>query len=194
MRAFFAIFVPDYLGEEMANILNILKKEAVFRDIKWSSCQNLHITLRFLGNIRKATCEKIEEDASHILSGSKAFSICFSDLLLFPNPALPVAIALKPTNNSALTEIAIAIYNCVSRYDVHKETRQFNPHITLGRIKHRFIKEEDKEKACKILSSLDFNREALKFDVSSISLMQSKPTSHGSDYIILKEFPLLNTK
>ena len=66
IRAFFAIMIPKRMQERIIKIISQLKKNPLYRNIRWTKPKNLHITLRFLGSISRGQLADICNSTSTI--------------------------------------------------------------------------------------------------------------------------------
>ena len=106
-RSFFAIDLSDDVHYETIKLIKYLKKQKHYQHIKWTKSENLHITMRFLGNISVEQYERIIFQVSEKIKDIKPFSISFTSLIVFPSPEKPVAVALKPDPLAALINLRV---------------------------------------------------------------------------------------
>jgi 2'-5' RNA ligase len=137
MRSFFAIDLNDEVRYEAVKLIKFLKKQKHYHHIKWTKPENLHLTMRFLGNISWLQYEQIVREVGQALHNIDPFSINFTELILFPSPKKPIAIALKPEPMALLIQLNQLLEQSVIKYDIKPEPRPFVPHLTLGKIKTR---------------------------------------------------------
>lgn len=136
-RSFFAVDLSDEVRYEAVKLIKFLKKQKHYQRIKWTKPENLHITMRFLGNISWSQYEQIVSEVSQDMQNIEPFTINFTQLILFPSPQKPIAIALKPDPMAPLIKLNQLLEQSVINCDVKPEPRAFVPHLTLGKIKTR---------------------------------------------------------
>lgn len=184
MRAFFAVVLSDALQKEITKIISQLKKEPLYRNIRWVKPKNLHLTLRFLGDITQDQLAKISLELSSHFRKLQPFTLQFNAIVPFPDANAPIALVLKPESSNKLDTLAHIIDNCVLQYGVSPEKRAFHPHLTLARIKHKLPSHSTHEGLGKI------HLPKLVLDINQINLMRSKPTPLGSYYKSLLDFKI----
>ena len=108
-RAFFAINPPEHVIKHIIELIDYLKKQKSLQNVKWVPSENLHITMRFLGNITWSQYEQIITQITIAIKDYEDFYLKLSKLILFPSPQNPLTISLKPEPITAL----IACVSCV---------------------------------------------------------------------------------
>jgi 2'-5' RNA ligase len=179
IRAFFAIDLPQELKQEMANTIKLLQQKNPSENIVWTKPENLHITLKFLGNILPSQYEQFLPAIKNAISQMQKFTVKLTEINLFPSKRSPRVIALLPSPMERLVVLACKIEEQVVRYGVQAETRAFKPHLTLARIKRK--------------SKNEFNNIAmspLTFEVERVALFRSEITHAGPKYEILQHISL----
>jgi len=184
MRVFFAIMFPPIVQAQINQSIKELQKNLIGYDLSWVKPKNFHITLSFLGEITTPQRSTILHNIYPILHTTSAFTLNFSHLSLFPHPGAPIAIALIPYPNSALTSLANSIEQIVPHDAIRHEHREFKPHVTLVRIKHKVYPENLSE----ILERISLPK--IEYTVQNIHFLSSKPTATGSHYSSIKTFTL----
>jgi RNA 2',3'-cyclic 3'-phosphodiesterase len=184
IRAFLALPITDNLRQEIENIILKLKNQNICRDLKWTKPKNLHITMRFLGNITWQECAKLSQTLNLILQGLDPFQVTLSSLMLFPQQEHPIAVILKPKTSTALNGLAATINDVVLTQGLAVDKRAFNAHLTLARIKHHV----NVTMLTTILEKIELPKMILEVD--QVTLVQSSTSAHGSVYTQLAKFPL----
>ena len=133
VRTFISINIE--LQKKKLNNLKDLKKEFHNEDIKWVAQENLHLTLRFLG---ETTLVQVEEIKTALFEVTKSFSPFQLNLLrldYFKRDGKPKVLIVHIKETKTLNELAKSIYHQVEKVRFGKENRSYQPHLTLGRIK-----------------------------------------------------------
>lgn len=182
-RVFIAIDLNDEIHREIQNIQNHLQKADV--DTKWIKKKNIHLTLKFLGDITVDQITAIQDELVRITKDIKPFFIKTEKIGLFPSHQYPRIIWLGIKNEPAILNLASKIDQCLKNYTAHDDQRDFKPHMTIGRIKsNRHIK-----KLIEIIEK-DAPRPPMEQEITSISLFKSRLTFSGPIYSLIKEFPI----
>ena len=177
MRCFLAID----LNYECRDYLFKLQKEfSKYLKSKWVEKKNLHLTLKFLGDLDENKLETVKRILSEIKV--KKFKIYLNELGVFPNENVIniIWVGLKPERD---------IMNLQKRIDevlldLFSKDQKFLSHITLGRVK--FIKNKEKLKG--ILKETKINK--IEFEVNKFRLYKSELTKNGPRYYVLDEYKL----
>jgi 2'-5' RNA ligase len=139
-RTFIAIkIIPK---NTLIQLFSRLKVHLNDEDIKWVEPNNFHLTLRFLGNTSATQVEEIKTGLENIACNYKCFSFNLKGLGFFKNNGKPKVLFAKTEETQTLKLLTTEIENLIVRFGFEKETRDFNPHLTLGRI--RFLNEKHK--------------------------------------------------
>lgn len=184
IRTFIAIDIPPWVKTQIAGIQNRLR--SLDLNASWVGRENMHMTLKFLGDIDPKLAPAIKETLTEVLDPMPKFSVCLGGLGVFPRPERPrvVWVALQDSSG-ALKTLWEKTGDALSILKFPKETREFSPHLTLGRIKSSKGKELLKE-ALQTASATD----PVSFEIASVKLYQSRLTPKGSIYTALEEFNL----
>jgi|SRR3989344_3534828 len=178
MRCFLAIDLND----ECKDYLFKLQKEfSKYLKAKWVEKRNLHLTLKFLGDIDENKLETVKRILFEIKF--KRFKIYLNEIGVFPNEGFinVVWVGLKPENDIMDLQKKIdGALLCLFPQD-----QKFLSHVTLGRVK--LIKNKTKFK--EILKETKINK--IGFEVNNFRLYKSELTKDGPKYHLLKEFKLI---
>jgi len=184
MRTFIAIELSEEIRNALAQIQSHLKYAGA--DIKWVEKNNVHLTLRFLGEIDEERCEKVKAALDQIAGEFKPFELNLKDIGAFPKIEFPRVIWVgldKGAKESA--EIAKRIDAELSKIGFQEETRPFAAHLTIGRVRSSKNKEALKEKIT------DYRLPVTKSEIiSSMILFRSTLTPKGPIYTKLHEAKL----
>jgi 2'-5' RNA ligase len=180
MRAFIALNLSSELKHELSRLQEELTKANA--DVKWVKTENIHLTLKFLGNVEETKIEEIRHILDGISSPEKPFEISLSNLGAFPNLNHPRVLWVGLDKGSSETKrIAASLENELQKIGFPKEERPFSAHLTLGRVKSGRNKAALKEKA----SSLQVRPKSCV--VNNLTVFQSKLTPTGPIYTSLHE-------
>jgi len=137
MRTFFCIELEDGIKEKLDGIASGLKRGSATR-VSWVRRENLHVTLRFLGEVAPEQVEELQLAAEVAREGIEPFELELNLLGAFPNREQPRVIWAG--SSSPPPEI-LQLYEQLER-ELHSlgfpsEGKPYTPHITLGRVKER---------------------------------------------------------
>ena len=180
MRLFIAINISKRSKKLITKKINSLKNE-INKDIKWVKSDNWHITLKFLGEVKKRNLPKIKNEISNI-KDMKKFYFQINHLGAFPNLDYPKVIYFginKGENN--LINIHNQIEDKLVALNFKKDERNFTPHLTIARGR----KNSNYQKLSHLLRNFIENNNNfvnIYSYVDRISLMKSTLTPEGPIY------------
>lgn len=187
MRSFVALGIPATLQNSINSQTVSLRKLYPSPIIRWVKPINIHLTLKFLGNLSVSDLENLKRLFSLEAQRVNPFSISFTSLGIFPNPKKPRIIWLGVNSPPILAEFQSKIETLASRLGIPKEQRRFSPHITLGRISDRNTLESI-ENLNREISSVDVSVfERVKF--SSLKIFKSDLKPDGPIYTEIYNIP-----
>jgi len=181
MRLFMALDLPPGVVGNLEELLRRLKPTA---RIQWSRPENLHITIKFIGELADGRLEELKRSLAGVPRRGP-IDVQIRRVGFFPNPHAPRNFWCG-IEAPGLEDLAGAADSAAATVGVARETRPFSPHLTLARIKDRISLQPLRE-AVAGLSSLEFGA----FQARSFYLYQSTLKPGGSVYAKLAEFPLI---
>ena len=184
IRAFLAIDLPASLRPILSWAQEELKKSGA--DIKWVPVGNIHITLKFFGNITETQVTDISEAVTALAANQAPFTLTVTDAGAFPNPKNPRVVWLGVGGE---LDVAREFYRrleiAFAALGFPPEDRPLSPHLTLGRVKSPANRSALTQSLVHLPSP-----EAAPFQVSEIVLFRSNLTPRGATYLPLKVIPL----
>lgn len=180
MRTFIAIDLSSETKEKLTHLQTELKKSNA--DVKWVDPENIHLTLKFLGEISEQQAGRIKEALDKITYGLKPFEITLSGIGAFPKLDYPrvVWVGIEKGKNET-EEIAKRIEDELEKLEFQKEERGFTAHLTIGRVRSAKNKEQLKTAIQSLNSELQTPNSKPQF-ISHIILYQSTLTPKGPIY------------
>jgi 2'-5' RNA ligase len=172
MRAFIGLDLTDQIKAKIKEVTAEL--EGLPIKAKWVNNKNLHITLKFLGNIPQEQLDIIKKIITDISCQSNSFELHLKDFGFFPNSRKPRIFFIRFCPEKRLEALVESLRKRLNQADF-KEDKEFRPHITLARIKRlKNIKQlTEKINQLKVES---------KFKINKISLFKSTLTQKGPIY------------
>ncbi|MCX5707048.1 MAG: RNA 2',3'-cyclic phosphodiesterase [Candidatus Omnitrophica bacterium] len=186
MRSFIAIGLPKEIQASLKLLQDKLKKSGA--DLKLVKPENIHLTLKFLGEIDENKLTKISPILETLLQNKTAFQIKLSSLGTFPKINSPrvvwVGMAL---GEQEVKIIAGELEEKLEKIGIPKEDKPFSSHITIARVKSGL----NKEKLVQAINDLgkDYTQ-SLEFTAEKITLFKSTLMPTGPIYEVLKEINL----
>jgi RNA 2',3'-cyclic 3'-phosphodiesterase len=137
IRAFIAIELPEAIRQQLNQIeLQIQTKagEAGKRAVRWVPTSNMHLTLKFLGEVSTANIQALARMLQAEAGRYAAFDFTIGELGAFPNARRPRVIWVGADAPASLMGLQKAIEAETRLLGYPGEERPFSPHLTLGRI------------------------------------------------------------
>ncbi len=135
IRAFIAIDFPDSIHMKLDEVIQMLRVKNA-GTVRWVPAQNIHLTLKFLGDISPANlemlCKILAAEASH----HDPFSVQVGGIGAFPSVRRPRVVWVGVQSDAALDALQHGVESEIRRLGYAPEERPFSPHLTLGRVGH----------------------------------------------------------
>lgn len=183
MRAFIAIELSEPVRRAIEEFIEEFRKCGV--RASWVKSENLHLTLRFLGEIDEATLLGLGDSVARACRETTPFCIEIAGAGCFPNPRRPSVLWVGvPDAPEALRTVQAIAEAAAREWGLNAEGKTYRPHVTVARIRDSrgrdgFSKRLDEATAFR----------AGEFTVQNVSLFSSILTPQGAIYRKLREFP-----
>jgi 2'-5' RNA ligase len=180
IRAFIAIRVPEVVLARLAEVQREIKSLLPPRSTAWTKPDNMHLTLRFLGNVAPTGIPKLEDRLRATLTGFGDLDLICERLGCFPDLRYPrVVWAWVHDANERLQELHRRIDDAVKDFAEQPAEARFVGHITLARPKQ--IKRPEADQLAHFVESA-VNRNFGGWSANEVLLMRSELSSGGSKY------------
>lgn len=174
-RLFTGIEIPLKQREQLARLRQPLS------GVKWVDLENLHITLRFAGDIDNTRAAEFADDLAGI--DVNAFEARLAGLGVFGGKE-PRSIWAGVEAGPELEALARANERAARLAGLAPEGRAFKPHVTIARLKRT-----GSDAVARLLGRIGAFR-SLPFFVSRFVLFSSRPKIGGGPYVVEEAFPL----
>jgi 2'-5' RNA ligase len=134
VRVFIAVNLPGFVKEKLSEIQSELKQWRM--NVKWTRIENIHLTLKFLGDISRDKLEPISRVVETACSGFEPVKLMAKGVGVFPGVKRPRVLWTGVAGQTdKLGLLQGEIDHGLSSVGFQKEKRQFTGHLTLGRFK-----------------------------------------------------------
>lgn len=184
IRTFIAIELNANVQNAISAILDDLRKTGA--DVKWVKPKDIHLTLKFLGDTPTDKIEPIEKILKECCRMRSPFALTLTHLGAFPSIESPKIIWLgAAAGKKEIKEFSLSIEEKLLELSFEKEKREFEPHLTLGRMRSM----QNRFALVKAIKAHQLNP-AISLEVDHIALIKSTLTPQGPIYETLKIFSL----
>jgi 2'-5' RNA ligase len=183
MRTFIAIEIPPEVKSALAAFQSELRR--IGANIGWSNPESIHLTLKFLGEVEEKLIVEIEKVCVDLAAEFQPFDLGLNGVGVFPNARKPRVLWAGLSGQLETTAKMHRLLNDrLTPLGFEREEKDFNPHLTVGRIK------SDKKIRELLAAANAYPLPPLAFDVREILLMKSELLPTGARYTSLAIFPL----
>lgn len=184
MRLFVAIQIPENIQAALASLLQEFR--AIAPHLKWVRAENLHLTLKFLGETDPAKRAAIEQSLATIHSPATV-TLNFTGLGFFPSAKRPRVLWAGINASPNLQPLASEIDRSSLQLGFPAEDRPFTPHLTLARVSEpRFPPQLTDAIAA------NASRQFGSFTAHQFHLIESNLKSAGTEYTTLQSFSFVS--
>ena len=188
MRLFVAISIPEIVRHELAVVQDELRPLAGPRQARWVLTQQMHLTLKFLGNVPAGEAEKVARALAAACSGAAPFALAARGIGVFPSERAPRVLWIGfDCPDNGLADLQSRVAAAVAGWAERAGAEKFVPHATLARLQglRRGESERILARATK-LSGKTFG----EWRVDEIELIRSELLPSGSRYTAVASVPL----
>jgi 2'-5' RNA ligase len=181
VRAFIAIELSETIQSSIKHFQHQLQSTLIKAPIRWVPVQNIHLTLKFLGDIRSEMIKPLLRSLEQVTEGIPVFDFVIRELGCFPSCKRPRVLWLGVEQaDGHLIRLQKRIDETLLQMDFESERRPFHPHLTLGRIK-RSVRPDQLISLAHQLEDVDLYAGSVG-SVKQVHLIQSRLSSSGAEY------------
>lgn len=181
MRLFFCLELAPNVRERLAKAIECLRSQ-LRQGAKWVEPNNLHVTVRFLGEVPEQQAAKLLAEGQKVAAETSIFDLQLEKLSAFPNPRRARVIWAGPKEDSAqFSALAQKIEAMVQGLGLAPEKRKAEPHVTLARLR-------SPKDIAQTLAQVPFSPIVLQVRMLTLMLSELKP--EGPIYTPLARWPL----
>jgi 2'-5' RNA ligase len=134
VRAFIAIDLSPEIHKRLDQVASELKERLAGVPVRWVPVENVHLTLKFLGDVSLTNLEILKKILRSEAGNHLPFEISIGQLGAFPSKRRPRVIWVGVEAPQELMDLQRAIESETTRLGYARDRREFSPHLTLGRI------------------------------------------------------------
>ena len=188
LRAFIAIEIPPSIQQAISNCTHDLRHTLGPALVRWVPSHNLHLTLKFLGDVSSANVDMLHRMLTTETAHVPPFPMRISGFGSFPNPKRARVLWVGIHAPAALETLQRSIEAAAARLGYEAEERPFSPHLTLGRVKQP-LSAKDQQMVRLALERTQVG-DLGQTEVNAVHLYKSDLNPSGSVYTRLFSAPL----
>jgi 2'-5' RNA ligase len=186
-RVFCAVELPAEVRNQLEEHILKLRKAVPDVAASWSRVENIHLTLKFFGNVALDRIEVISAAASRAVAEFSPFPIGVCDTGVFPRPSRAQVLWIGVSDSSGkLSALQERLENECAAEGFSKEDRVYRPHLTIARIR----RPEGGRRLAETHLQMDFPR--IDIDLTELVLFRSELSPRGSKYTAISKHPIRN--
>lgn len=190
MRLFLAAWPDERAREALSGLIRPL---TAARGISWVEPANLHLTLKFLGDVSMSDFGRVLEAAEEAAEAACPAYLTVEGPGAFPPGSSPRVLVFNFVADEEFERarrIGRAVETAFEAAGFPGERRGFNPHATVGRVRPDTRGRPEVSEAVRgFLTGLRVPA-GLSWDLEEITLVESKLSRTGAEYSVLATFPL----
>lgn len=176
-RLFYAFDLPDSLRSRIDDHVRRLKQAVSEVAASWSRPENIHLTVKFFGNLDQGKVPVISAAAAKVVKESSAIQIEVGETGVFPRPSRPQVLWIGVHDPSrGLAKLQQRLADEFAAAGFPKEDRAFRPHLTIARIRQP----HNAGRLAQTHLAMKFSAEEIT--LSELILFRSELSSKGSRY------------
>lgn len=138
IRCFLAIKYPCEVCKKIEAYQQFVRSFFPDRSVGWTPGNNLHLTLKFYGEITNNQVNNLKSVLQKIAYEFTPFSFIATGSGVFPNPDRARILWIGATPGEHIIHLARRVESISKSINVEQEKRPFSPHLTIGRIRDGF--------------------------------------------------------
>jgi 2'-5' RNA ligase len=184
-RTFCAIELPSAVRARLEDHVRQVRGEVPEVAASWTRIENVHLTLKFFGNVAVKRIEKISAAVSSVTRQFSTFEIEIGGAGVFPKASRAQVLWIGVNDPSGkLAELQQQLEEEFSALGFEKEGRAFKPHLTLARLR----RPDGARQLAEAHLKTEFQPQLIK--VHELILYRSELSHHGSKYTALSRHNL----
>lgn len=184
-RVFCAIDLPHELRERLMAHLNHVRNAVPDARASWSRTDNIHLTLKFLGEISPGKVEKLSEAASRSVKEFAPFQIVVEQTGAFPKQGQPRVLWIGINDlTGELGKLHARLEDESTKAGFARDNRHFHPHLTLARLR------QPRHARTLVAAHKELEFDPAEIVVSELLVIRSELSSEGSRYTVISRHPL----
>lgn len=134
VRTFIAVEAPAEVRQAGEKLIRKFSK--VVENARWVKTENIHVTMKFLGDVEDRELHAVCQAAAAAAASVDPFTIASRGIGAFPNVARPNTLWMGVNDEAQqLQRLHAAVENAMGELRFPFESRRYQGHLTLGRLR-----------------------------------------------------------
>lgn len=184
-RVFCAVELPEDVRKQLEEHILKLRKAVPDAAASWSRVENIHLTLKFFGNVALDRIPAISAAATQTVAEFSPFPIVIGNTGVFPRPSRAQVLWIGVSDPSRkLSALQERLENKCAAEGFSKENRAYKPHLTIARLR--------KPEGARQLADahLQMNFPTKDIELNELILFRSELSPKGSKYTAISKHPI----
>jgi 2'-5' RNA ligase len=191
IRTFIAVRLNERIHRRLELLQEELRGATPPRMVRWVEPANIHLTLKFLGDVPEARIVEISQAIQTVAAGATPFSFELAGLGCFPNTQRPNVVWVGVQEPAGrLARLQENVESALERLGFAREGRGFSPHLTLGRVRREGRPADIAAVGQAIEKRRDKVTSVGRQEIATITLFKSDLRPDGPIYTALAEMTL----
>ncbi len=184
-RVFCSVELPSLVHEKISEHITRLRAAAPGSPASWSHAENVHLTLKFVGEVPLVRVNDLSQAAANAVAGFPSFEIGIGNTGSFPQHGTPRVLWIGIDDYSGkLARLQAKLDEETSRLGIEKEARPFNPHLTIARLR------KPQGAQTLALAHKEMGFASTEVSVTELTVIRSELGSKGSNYTVISRHSL----
>jgi 2'-5' RNA ligase len=188
IRAFIAIELSSDIQVRLKDVIIQNQGQLKGVPVRWLPSENIHLTLKFLGDVSIANLEVLTDLLKTEVSHHTTFEISIGGSGAYPSDHRPRVLWIGVEAPQELYILQRGIANVMEKLGYPQENRPFSPHLTLGRV-GRYVLKNELQRISKMLESNKIGFLGVT-RVKEVCLFKSVLKTSGAEYTKIFAAPL----
>ena len=181
-RIFCAVELPEEIRDQLHDHAKRVREAVSDASASWSRPENIHLTLKFFGNVSTNKLAQISAAAERAAADFSPFQIRVGGTGVFPRPSRAQVLWIGVDDPSGrLSELQQRLED---EFDFNKEDRAYRPHLTIARIR----KPEGARRLAETHLQMSFKQ--MPMTVKEFVIFRSELSPKGSRYTAISRHEL----
>ncbi len=188
LRTFIALDFPEAILQKADKIISYFKGKTPPRALRWVAIDNLHLTIKFLGDVPENNIDQIKSTIIQTVKRIPPCQISVRGFGMYPDARRPRVVWLGIDHDAGIINLHDALDGALTSINIKPEKRPFSPHLTIARVSRRADE--------KVVKSIGATLSKFKVDslgsmtIQEVVLYKSDLTPKGPIYAKLLSAPL----